>query len=106
MSGHPTAITQGLESLQNGSTAALLGIPADDISIDISKTIIFKGVTVLGINGRKMFETWYQMERYLLSGIDLDPIVTHVIPMEQFETGFKKMQSAEAIKVILEMPDV
>ncbi len=105
MSGHPVAISQGLESLQNGSTAALLGIPPDNISIDITNAVIFKGTTVLGINGRRMFETWYQMEQFLLAGMDLDPIITHQIPMEEFESGFQKMQSGEAIKVVLEMPD-
>ncbi len=103
MSGHPGALIQGLDALQNGGTAALLGIPSNEISIDLSRTIIFKGAKVLGINGRMMFETWYQMERFLLAGIDLDPIVTHEIPMDQFESGFQKMQSGEAIKVVLEM---
>ena len=102
MSGHPGALIQGLDALQNGGTAALLGIPSNEISIDLSRTIIFKGAKVLGINGRMMFETWYQMERFLLAGIDLDPIVTHEIPMDQFESGFQKMQSGEAIKVVLE----
>ena len=105
MSGHPVAISQGLEALQNGSTAALLGIPPDNISIDITNTVIFKGATVLGINGRRMFDTWYQMEQFLLAGMDLDPIITHQIPMEEFESGFHKMQSGEAIKVVLEMSD-
>ena len=104
MSGHPVAISQGLEALQNGSTAALLGIPPTDLSFDITNTVIFKGATVLGINGRRMFETWYQMEQFLLAGMDLDPIITHQIPLEEFESGFHKMQSGEAIKVVLEMP--
>ena len=83
----------------------MLGIPSDEITLDLSKLIIFKGTTVLGINGRRMFETWYQMENLLLSGrLNLDPIITHQIPMQDFERGFKMMQTGEAIKVVMEMP--
>ncbi len=106
MSGHPKAIRQGFASLRNGGVAALLGLPSKPVEIDLNNDIIFKGATVLGINGRKMFETWYQMENFVVSGrINLDPIVTHVLPMDQFERGFKMMQSGEAIKVVLEMPN-
>jgi threonine 3-dehydrogenase len=104
MSGHPQAIRDGFDALRNGGTAAMLGIPSDDISIDLSK-LIFKGATVLGINGRRMFETWYQMENLILSKrLELDPIITHTIDMEDFENGFRMMQSGEAIKVVLKMP--
>lgn len=105
MSGNAKAIRQGFAALRNGGTAALLGIPGDEVAFDLANDIIFKGATVLGINGRRMFETWYQMENFLLSGrLDLEPIVTHQIPMTDFETGFKLMQSGDAIKVVLEMP--
>ena len=101
MSGHPKAIRDGISALRNGGTAAMLGIPSDEISIDLSE-LIFKGITLLGINGRKMFETWYQMENLILSNrLELDPIITHVIDMENFEDGFKMMQSGEAIKVVM-----
>jgi threonine 3-dehydrogenase len=64
--------------------------------------IIFKGCTVLGINGRKMFETWYQMEELLLSGrLELDEIVTHEFPLEQFEKAHETMISGEGIKVVM-----
>lgn len=60
---------------------------------------------MLGINGRRMFETWYQCENFLLSGrLQLDSIVTHRLPLAEFETGFKLMQAGEAIKVVLETP--
>ncbi|MCA9105284.1 MAG: L-threonine 3-dehydrogenase [Planctomycetales bacterium] len=105
MSGHAKAIRQGFAALRNGGTAALLGIPGDEVAFDLANDIIFKGATVLGINGRLMFETWYQMESFLLSGrINLEPIVTHQLPMQDFEHGFRMMQSGEAIKVVLEMP--
>ena len=105
MSGNATAIRNGLEALKNGGTAALLGIPADDVSLDLSELVIFRGATVLGINGRKMFETWYQMENLILSEqLELDSIITHQIEMKDFETGFAMMQSGEAIKVVMKIP--
>ena len=101
MSGHPKAIIDGFDAMRNGGTAALLGIPSDRISIDLSK-LIFKGATVLGINGRRMFETWYQMENLILSRrLELEPIITHEIEMQDFEQGFKMMQSGDAIKVVM-----
>ncbi len=106
MSGHPQAIRDGFAALQPGGHVALLGIPPDDITIDLSNAVIFKGATVHGINGRRMFETWYQMERFVLSGrLNLDPIITHVIEMEDFEKGFKMMQTGEAIKVVMRIPN-
>ncbi|MEE2640310.1 MAG: L-threonine 3-dehydrogenase [Planctomycetota bacterium] len=105
MSGHPSAIQSGFRSLRNGGTAALLGIPADNVSFNLADEIIFKGAKVLGINGRLMFDTWYQMENFVLSGrLDLDPIVTHEIPMQNFQEGFKLMQSGEGIKIVMKMP--
>jgi threonine 3-dehydrogenase len=105
MSGHPKAIRQGFAALRNGGTAALLGIPAEPVPLDLPNDIIFKGATVLGINGRRMFETWYQVESFLLSGrLNLEPIVTHHLPLADFEKGFKLMQAGEAIKVVLEVP--
>jgi len=63
---------------------------------------VFKAATVLGINGRKMFETWYQMESLLLSGrLELDEIITHDLPLADFTQGFRCMQSGEGIKVVM-----
>lgn len=105
MSGSPQAIRNGLEALRGGGRGAFLGIPANDITLDLPRHVIFKGATLLGINGRRMFETWYQMENLVLSGrLGLDRIITHVIPMSEFETGLKMMQSGEAIKVVLKIP--
>lgn len=104
MSGHPQAIRQGFAALRNGGTAALLGLPSEPVALDLPNDIIFKGATVLGINGRKMFETWYQCENFLLSGrLNLEPIVTHHLPLTDFERGLKLMQAGEAIKVVLEV---
>lgn len=104
MSGHPAAIRQGFAALRNGGTAALLGLPSEPVALDLPNDIIFKGATVLGINGRKMFETWYQVENFLLSGrLNLDPIITHHLPLAEIEQGLKLMQGGQAIKVILEV---
>ncbi len=102
MSGAPRAIDDGFTALRNGGTAALLGIPSRPITFDLNRHVVFKGATVLGINGRKMFETWYQMEALLLSGrLELDDIITHEFPMERFEAAFATMISGDGIKVVL-----
>lgn len=104
MSGADSAYSQGFRALRNGGTAALLGLPAKHLSFDFNEHIIFKGCTVLGINGRKMWETWYQMEELLLSGrLELDDIITHTLPLKDFESGFGKLISGEGIKVLLDM---
>ena len=105
MSGNARAIRQGFAALRNGGTAALLGLPSKPVEIDLNNDIIFKGARVLGINGRLMYETWFQVESFLLSGkINLDPIVTHQIPLAEFARGFELMQKGEAIKVVMHVP--
>ncbi len=102
MSGAASAFDQGFRAMRNGGTAAILGIPSKPITWNITEHVVFKGATVLGINGRKMFETWYQMEELLLSGkLELDEIITHEFPIEQFETAFKTMISGDGIKVVM-----
>lgn len=104
MSGAPSAIDAGFSALRPGGTAALLGIPSRPLTFDLTNHVIFKGAKVLGINGRKMFQTWYQMEALLLSGrLELDEIITHQLPMERFAEGFGLMQSGEGIKIVLDM---
>ncbi|MEO6053599.1 MAG: L-threonine 3-dehydrogenase [Chthoniobacterales bacterium] len=102
MSGHPDAIRQGLDLTRNGGSVSLLGIPADDVAINLAKQVIFKGLTLYGINGRRMYETWYQCTGFLRNGlIDLSPVITHHLAFEEFETGLKLMKSGDAGKVIL-----
>jgi threonine 3-dehydrogenase len=104
MSGAPSAMDQGFRALRNGGTAALLGLPAKQVTFDFNSHIIFKGCTVLGINGRKMWDTWYQMEKLLLSKrLELDDIITHEFPMADYEKAFDTMISGEGIKVLLDM---
>jgi threonine 3-dehydrogenase len=102
MSGSAAAIDSGLQMVRNGGTAALLGIPGDSINLNLAERIIFKGLTVLGINGRLMFETWYQTQAMVKSGrIDLRSIITHVLPLANYEHAFALMRSGEAAKIVL-----
>ncbi|GAC1545977.1 MAG: L-threonine 3-dehydrogenase [Candidatus Velthaea sp.] len=104
MSGSGSAIDSGLAMVRNGGTAALLGIPSDNISINLAERIIFKGLTVLGINGRRMFETWYQTQALVKSGrIDLAPIITHEMPFEAFDEAFALMKNGAAAKIVLDV---
>lgn len=104
MSGSPIAMGQSFQALRNGGTVAMLGLPAKPVTFDFNEHIIFKGCTVLGINGRKIFETWYQMEDLLLSGrLELDDIITHEFPIEQFDKAFQTMMSGDGIKVVLNL---
>jgi threonine 3-dehydrogenase len=106
MSGHPGAIDDGFKALRMGGTAALLGIPSRPIAFDLNNHVIFKGATVFGVNGRRMFETWYQMEELLLSGrLELEEIVTHQLPFADFAKGFGLMQSGEGIKIVLNIAE-
>ncbi len=103
MSGSGSAIDTGLQMVRNGGRAALLGIPSDNISINLAERIIFKGLTVLGINGRRMFETWYQTQALVKSGrVDLRPIITHILPYTDFDRAFALMKSGEAAKIVLD----
>jgi len=102
MSGHPTAMRLGFALLRTGGRASLLGIPSQPVELDFAKDIIFKGATVQGINGRKMFETWFQMEALLATGkLNLEPAITHRLKLSEFSQAMELLRSGEAIKVIL-----
>lgn len=100
MSGVPIAFTDMLENMNNGGKVAMLGIPSEMMAIDWSK-IIFKGLTIKGIYGREMFETWYKMASLVQSGLDLSPIITHQFDIKDFQQGFDIMRSGLSGKVIL-----
>ncbi|MCU0237633.1 MAG: L-threonine 3-dehydrogenase [Acidobacteria bacterium] len=103
MSGHPAAIAQGFRSIRKNGRYSLLGIPAKPLSLDLARDIIFPGVTVQGINGRRMYETWYQMDALLVSGkVDLKPLITHRFKMADFAEAFAIGLSGNAGKIILE----
>lgn len=102
MSGHPDAMRLVFEILRTGGRVSLLGLPSRPVEIDFARDIIFKGAIVQGINGRKMYETWYQMEALLKAGkLDLGPVITHRLPMEKFGEGMELLRSGEASKILL-----
>ena len=100
MSGSPQAFNSMISNMYNGSKISLLGILPSTTTVDWSK-IIFKALTLKGIYGREMWETWYQMEQMLISGIDLSPIITHRMHIDDFQEGFDIMESGQCGKVIL-----
>ncbi len=102
MSGHPVAIRQAFEMLTNGGRMSILSLPTKPIELDITNQIVFKGVTVQGITGRKMYETWRQTSGLIHSGqVDVTPIITHTMPLENFKEGFDLMISGQCGKVVL-----
>ncbi len=102
MSGAQNAINGALAAVRNCGTMAILGIPKDSVPVNFNDHVIFKGTRIIGINGRRMFETWYQAEELLLSNkVDLRPIITHEIPLADYRRGFELMAKGEAIKVIM-----
>jgi len=102
MSGNPVAIQQGFRALRAGGRASLLGIPTESVPIDLVNDVIFKGVTVQGIYGRRMFETWVQMSALIRGGhLRLDPLFGEQRSLEHFEDAFHLLQSGFAGKIML-----
>jgi threonine 3-dehydrogenase len=100
MSGNPAAFRDMLANMCHGGKIAMLGIPARDMPIDWH-TVIFNMLTIKGIYGREMYETWYKMTVMLQSGLDIRPVITHHFPYSEFQKGFEVMRSGECGKVIL-----
>lgn len=101
MSGHPEAIREGLEGTANAGRVSLLGIPARNVELDLSRSVIFKGLRIDGITGRRMYTTWYQVKGLLEGGrIDLAPLVTHRFKLEQYEEAFELVRSGNCGKVV------
>ncbi|HTT02211.1 MAG TPA: L-threonine 3-dehydrogenase [Steroidobacteraceae bacterium] len=101
MSGNAAAFRELLRTMHHGGSVALLGIPPQETAIDWNQ-VIFKGLTLKGIYGREMFETWYKMASLLQSGLDLTPIITHHFPAADFERAFETVDSGHSGKVILD----
>lgn len=101
MSGNPSAFRDLLNNLCHGAKVAMLGIPSADVAIDWN-TVIFKMLTIKGIYGREMYDTWYKMSTMIDSGLDLQPIITHRLPYRAFEDGFHAMNNGQAAKVVLD----
>ncbi len=101
MSGNQQAMAQMLKVMNHGGRVAILGIPPGEAQVDWSQ-VIFKGLTLKGIYGREMFETWYKMATMLQSGLDLSPVITHRFGIAEYLEGFKIMCSGRSGKVILD----
>jgi threonine 3-dehydrogenase len=101
MSGSASAFREMLANMSHGAKIAMLGIPAGEIAIDWT-TVIFNGLTIKGIYGREMYETWYKMTVMLESGLDIRPVITHRFNYQEYEKAFQVMRTGNAGKVILE----
>ncbi len=101
MSGNGSAFREMLSNMSHGGRIAMLGIPSKEISIDWN-TVVFNMLTIKGIYGREMYETWYMMSVMLESGLDIRPVITHRFSYKDFEKGFEPMRSGDSGKVVLE----
>lgn len=100
MSGNPSAFNSMVENMCHGGKIALLGIPPENLAIDWNH-VIFNMLTIKGIYGREMYETWYQMTVMLQSGLDISPVITHHFPYQEFEKAFEIMESGNSGKIVL-----
>ena len=102
MSGHPAAIRAGLAGTRSGGKVVMLGLPSAPLEVDLGNEVVMRGLTVQGITGRRVWETWYQAKALLDSGVlDVRPLITHRLPLEEFELGMELMRRAECGKVVL-----
>jgi threonine 3-dehydrogenase len=104
MSGVPSALHQAFAAVRMGGRVQLLGIPTGQVPIDFATEIIFKGLTLYGVIGRKMYETWHLMRRYLSAGLfDPRPVITHRFPLARVDDALAAIRSGDAGKIILEI---
>ena len=101
MSGNPAAFRDMIDNMCHGGKIAMLGIPNQEIAIDWNK-VVFNMLTIKGIYGREMYETWYMMTVMIESGFDITPMITHRFSADEFESGFAAMNSGKSGKVILD----
>jgi threonine 3-dehydrogenase len=101
MSGAEAAFNQMLESMNHGGRVAVLGIPSGPMTLDVN-ALIFKGIEIQGIYGRRIFETWYKMAAMLQSGLDVGGVVTHRLPAERYEEAFDLVARGECGKIVLD----
>jgi threonine 3-dehydrogenase len=102
MSGNERAFNQMLESMNHGGKVAVLGIPPGDVMVEMNE-VIFKGLTIKGIYGRRIFETWYKSAAMLQSGLDIASVVTHRFDFDDYEQAFEAIASGECGKVVLDI---
>jgi len=101
MSGHPSAIHLCFKHVKNAGRVALFGIPSKEVSLNLAEEIIFKGLRVHGITGRRIFDTWYRLGGLFKAGLDIRPILTHTLPLVEFQRGFELIKSGQCGKVVL-----
>jgi threonine 3-dehydrogenase len=101
MSGDPAALHQAFRSVKNGGRVTLFGIPTGRVSFDLPNEIIFKGIRVYGVTGRRLFDTWYRLAGLFKAGLDIRPVVTHTFPMADFARGFELINAGTCGKVVL-----
>ena len=101
MSGNPGALHLAFSSVKNGGRVTLFGIPTGPITCDLANEIIFKGIRVHGITGRRLFSTWYRLAGLFKAGLNIKPIITHTFPMSEFAKGFELIKSGQCGKVVL-----
>jgi threonine 3-dehydrogenase len=101
MSGNSQALRDMIANMSHGGKIAVLGIPAKEMPMDL-RHVVFNMLTIKGIYGREMYETWYKMSVLLESGVDISPVITHRFPYQDYELGFKAMISGETGKVVLD----
>jgi threonine 3-dehydrogenase len=101
MSGSEAALHQGLAAVTRGGRVSLLGTHTAPVTLDLSDEIIFKGLRVYGITGRRLFETWYRTRALLDEGLDLSPIITHRLPLAEYARAFELVARGDAAKVVL-----
>ena len=102
MAGHPSAIRTAFDIVRRGGRISLLGLTSKPIALNFSEDIIFKGITVQGISGRRMYQTWYQMTALLKAGkLDLHPVITDRIGMKDFSKAMERLKTGEASKILV-----
>jgi threonine 3-dehydrogenase len=101
MSGNGHALRDMIANMCHGGKIAILGIPAKEMPIDL-RQVVFNMITIKGIYGREMYETWYKMSVLLESGVDISPVITHRYSYKDFESGFDAMISGQTGKVVLD----
>jgi threonine 3-dehydrogenase len=105
MSGNAQALRDMIANMSHGGKIAILGIPAKELPMNW-RDVIFNMLTIKGIYGREMYETWYKMTVMLESGVDISGVITHRFPWNEYEAGFAAMRSGNAGKVILDWRNV
>ena len=101
MSGSSPALHQGLQAVTNGGRVSLLGTHTVPATVDLSQEVIFKGIRIYGITGRRLWDTWYRTTALIEEGLDVSPIISHRLPLEDYAKAFDLVASGHAGKIVL-----